>query len=328
MANPSEAHVLQAKELCRWLQDQTETGVAFQQSEDKGLSVFTDTGLDVDVYTGTIGHFGGGVVCATAKRQKFQSLHTFESEMAGMNEAAKVAVFLQQAAVDLGEVQGTVTIYGDNEAAVRELQRGAPEVMSKRARHHRLRYAWTKQLVEAGRIKFKWIETTKMLADLATKAVGKDIWNELHPQLMGHAPVKALAGLPTVIQQNGPMYSPRHDAIISPLPRRTKTEDRQGLGPGQNPGGRSEQGKKTGGTTTAPKGPAHPGGKTSRVDPQAGTTPRRDEGEENPTILTKAVPHRKGPSLSLLSRMKYRFKNMGTTLSKKSPGTQKGKDLN
>ena len=315
MANPSEAHVLQAKELCRWLQDQTETGVAFQQSEDKGLSVFTDTGLDTDVYTGTVGHFGGGVVCATAKRQKFQSLHTFESEMAGMNEAAKVAVFLQQAAVDLGEIQGTVTIYGDNEAAVRELQRGAPEVMSKRARHHRLRYAWTKQLVEAGRIQFKWIETTRMLADLATKAVGKDIWNELHPQLMGHAPVKALAGLPTVIQQNGPMYSPS--------PHKSRTRVQQGPGPGRNPGGRSEQGEKTGGTSAATRNPEHPKEKTSRVGPQASV---EVGGEKSPTLLTKAVPHRKGPSLSLLSRIKYRFKNMGTTLSKKSPATQEKKE--
>ena len=302
MASPSEAHVVQAKELCRWLQDQYETGVAFQQSEDKGLYVFTDTGLDVDVYTGTVGHFGGGVVCATAKRQKFQSLHTFESEMAGMNEAAKVAIFLQAAAVDLGEIQGTVTIFGDNEAAVRELQRGAPEVMSKRARHHRLRYHWTKQLVEGGRIRFKWIETTRMLADLATKAVGKDVWNELHPQLMGHAPVKALAGLPTVTQQNGPMYAPalHHQ--------------------GRDPGGRGDQREKTGGlkprkepvpTKVAPAALLRGGTGWRRTTPPAEIKRRRATLSAEIKLTPKTPGRKLNQAYNLMSKIRDRFSRLG-----------------
>ena len=41
-----------------------------------------------------------------------------EAEMAGMNEAAKLAIYLQAICLDLGEKIGTVTIFGDNQATV------------------------------------------------------------------------------------------------------------------------------------------------------------------------------------------------------------------
>ena len=47
-----------------------------------------------------------------------------------------------------------------------------------------------------------------MLADLATKPVPKDIWNELYPQVMGLAPIKALEGIPTMTELYGPMPTP------------------------------------------------------------------------------------------------------------------------
>ena len=130
-----------------------------------------------------------------------------EAEMAGLSEAAKMAVHLQACLMDCGELVGTVTIYGDNAAAVDQFQLGAAEVVSAKARHHRLRYHWVKQLVQLGIIRFKWCSTTQMIADLATKPLPKDAWNVLYPQLMGLAPIQALEGIPTVTERYGPVAS-------------------------------------------------------------------------------------------------------------------------
>ena len=182
--------------------------MTYNPPEDKGLWIFADTGLDVSTFTGVTVHFAGAVIYSKCMRQKFKTLHTMESEMAGLNEAAKVAIRLQACAVDCGEPIGTVTIYGDNEAAVNQFQKGAPECVSNKARHLRLRYHWTKQLVDLGLIRFAWIPTKSNIADLATKPIPKDLWQELYPQLMGTQPVIALAGHPTMTELYGPIPSP------------------------------------------------------------------------------------------------------------------------
>ena len=207
MSNPNADHVKQAKKLCRWLQGIKEHGITFNSKEDKGLFIFSDTGLDSDTFTGTVAICMGAAVDAKCGRQKFKSTSTMEAEMAGLSEAAKMAVHLQACLMDCGELVGTVTIYGDNAAAVDQFQLGAAEVVSAKARHHRLRYHWVKQLVQLGIIRFKWCSTTQMIADLATKPLPKDAWNVLYPQLMGLAPIQALEGIPTVTERYGPVAS-------------------------------------------------------------------------------------------------------------------------
>jgi hypothetical protein len=205
MSNPNADHVKQAKKLCRWLQGVKESGITFNSKEDKGLFIFSDTGLDSDTFTGTVAICMGAAVDAKCGRQKFKSTSTMEAEMAGLSEAAKMAVHLQACLMDCGELVGTVTIYGDNSAAIDQFQLGAAEVVSGKARHHRLRYHWVKQLVQLGIIRFKWCSTTQMIADLATKPLPKDAWNVLYPQLMGLAPIQALEGLSTVTERYGPV---------------------------------------------------------------------------------------------------------------------------
>ena len=121
MSNPNahhEHHVKMVKYFCRYFQSQRRSGVSFNPDEDKGLYIFSDTGFDTDIFTGNTAIFGGGTVASTCSRQKFKSLHSMEAEMAGMNEAAKLAIYLQAICLDLGEKIGTVTIFGDNQAAV------------------------------------------------------------------------------------------------------------------------------------------------------------------------------------------------------------------
>ena len=209
MSNVNSDHIKIAKYAMRWLQGQRGTGLTYNPEEDKGIRIFSDTGLSPKkTFSGMVALFAGGTVAASSGGQKFEVMSSMESEIAGLTEAAKFAIRLQATLIDMGEEVGTVTIYGDNQAAVNELQHGAPECASKRLRHMRLRINWAKSLVAKKRVRYEWISTKHMLADLATKPVPKDIWNELYPQVMGLAPIKALEGIPTMTELYGPMPTP------------------------------------------------------------------------------------------------------------------------
>lgn len=207
MGNPDESHVRLARHFLRWLQSQKHAGIVFNSAEDKGLFIFVDTGLETDTFTGIVAIHGGAVIKMSCLRQKFASLSTYSAELAGMSEGIKMALELQAKLKDAGDLVGTVTVFGDNKAAVQELQEGAPEKVAPKARHHRLRLFWAKQVIQAGLIECQWISTTKMLADVATKPLGKELWNQLVPQIMGTAPIEALEGLPTVTEMYGPSHA-------------------------------------------------------------------------------------------------------------------------
>ena len=189
------------------MQSQKHAGIVFNSAEDKGLFIFVDTGLETDTFTGIVAIHGGAVIKMSCLRQKFASLSTYSAELAGMSEGIKMALELQAKLKDAGDLVGTVTVFGDNKAAVQELQEGAPEKVAPKARHHRLRLFWAKQVIQAGLIECQWISTTKMLADVATKPLGKELWNQLVPQIMGTAPIEALEGLPTVTEMYGPSHA-------------------------------------------------------------------------------------------------------------------------
>ena len=207
MSNPDESHVRQANHFLRWLQGQKQAGIIFRSTEDKGCYLMVDTNYEVKTFTGIAVICGGAIIKFLCVQQKFISLSTYEAELAGMSEAIKVALDIQAKLKDTGEKVGRITIFGDNKAAVEELQLSAPEKVAPKARHHRMRLLWAKQIVQLGLVEVKWIRSEDNLADAATKPLGKDLWNSLSPQIMGTAPIEALRGYPTITEKYGPSHA-------------------------------------------------------------------------------------------------------------------------
>ena len=174
------------KQYCRYLISQQSRGVKFREDVPQDLFVYVDSNFDDTTFTGIYVFAQGGCIYAKSVRQRFASLSTFDSELAGMNEAAKTALLYRAILRDCGiRSEFPTMILGDNKAAVDELT-NCRTGGSTKARHHRVRAAWTKQLVALKLIEFRHIPTNENIADLGTKAVSdKEKWKDLKNQLMG-----------------------------------------------------------------------------------------------------------------------------------------------
>jgi len=183
---PTVENIKMMKRWCRYLASQQSRGVKFRQDIPQEMVIYVDTSFDKVTFTGIFVFALGGCVYAKSLRQRFISLSTFDAELAGMSEAAKVALQCRAILRDCGvRSEKPTLILGDNKAAVDELTNfkcGG----SRKARHHRVRAAWTKQLVGLKLIEFKHIPTDENIADLGTKAMG-DVskWSNLRDQMMG-----------------------------------------------------------------------------------------------------------------------------------------------
>ena len=115
--------------------------------------------------------FRGGIIYCKTLRQKFQSLSSFDSELAGLSEAAKVAFYFRALTRDMGYRQeGAVLIVGDNKASIDEMERGLYS-SSRKPRHHAIRQYWAKELVHLNVLKFIWCPGVSNFSDIGTKVL-------------------------------------------------------------------------------------------------------------------------------------------------------------
>ena len=185
-SRPTLGNVQAMKQYCRYLLAQQGRGVKFREDVPQELFIYVDSNFDDVTFTGIYVFALGGCIYAKSVRQRFISLSTFDSELAGMSEAAKTALLYRAILRDCGIRSDFPTmILGDNKAAIDELT-NFKTGGSKKPRHHRVRAAWTKQLVALKLIEFRHIPTDENIADLGTKAVSdKEKWKTLKDQLMG-----------------------------------------------------------------------------------------------------------------------------------------------
>ena len=80
--------------------------------------------------------------------------------------AIKEALWLRTLLSDLGLDNGTITIYADNQSAIKLLKN---PVFSMRSKHIDVIYHFARERVMRGDITFKYVPTTKMVADVLTK---------------------------------------------------------------------------------------------------------------------------------------------------------------
>ena len=183
---PTIDNIRAMKRFCRYLTAQQSRGVQFRSDVPQDLFIYVDTSFDVITYTGIFVFAFGGCVYAKSLRQRFKSLSTFDAETAGLNEAAKVAITFRGIVRDCGVRSKYPTmILGDNKASIDEMT-NAKSAGSRKPRHHRVRAAWTKQLVAQKIIEFRHVVSADNVADIGTKVItDKELWRNLKDQVMG-----------------------------------------------------------------------------------------------------------------------------------------------
>ena len=181
MARPTEANLIAAKHVLRYLKGTTEQSLKFKKGADTlKLIGYCDSDWAGDVVdrrsmSGYGFHLlkeGPLISSCRCRKQATVALSTCEAEYMALTESVQEAKFLKQLCVDLKVVQVSyrVVINVDNQGAINLAKN---PMYHKRSKHIQVRYHFIRDEIRSGKIELQYVPTEDNVADIFTKPVTK-----------------------------------------------------------------------------------------------------------------------------------------------------------
>jgi hypothetical protein len=186
MERPTEEHMAAVKRILRYVAGIIGLGCHYGKTAEARLVEYTDSDLagDVDIrrsISDGLFFYGSSLVSWHALKQKVVALSSCEAEYVAATTAATQAVWLARL---LGNFKGrdadTVELKIDNKSALALIQN---PVFHERSKHIDVRYHFIRECREDGRINADFIGTKDQLADIQTKALGRDRFYEFRARI-------------------------------------------------------------------------------------------------------------------------------------------------
>lgn len=114
------------------------------------------------------------------QKQRVVALSTTEAEYIALATGTKDAIWLSRIISELGFKCDIVPTYVDNQSAIRLA--GNPEY-HKKTKHIDVRYHFVREVYERGDIDIRYVETKLQLADILTKPLAKQQFNNLRSMI-------------------------------------------------------------------------------------------------------------------------------------------------
>lgn len=175
MAAPTSTHWLAAKGVLRYLAGTLNLGITFGGSADTSLELQgycdADYAGDTDTRKSTTGYvflLNSGAVSWQSKRQPTVAASTTEAEYMAAASAIKEALWLRKLLSDLQLGSGTISIFADNQSAIKLLRN---PIITGRAKHIDVMHHFARERVLRKEVKVSYISTDAMLADVFTKVL-------------------------------------------------------------------------------------------------------------------------------------------------------------
>jgi len=208
---PTVTNWKEAMRVLHYLNQTKTMGITFKHtgslnSPGPGLIAYSDSdfGGDSSDRRSTIGillQYNGAPIVWKAKKLKLVTLSTAESEYCAGAKAGVEIIYIRQILEDLGlECINPTTLYIDNQAAICIAKNPGKKSLAK---HIDIKRFFLRQLVEENTVNVQYVQTSKMLADLMTKSLGRYQHMNLTKQVLGQFPTmisEELSGLDS--QQN------------------------------------------------------------------------------------------------------------------------------
>jgi Reverse transcriptase (RNA-dependent DNA polymerase) len=172
MARPTYEHWLAAKAVLRYLAGTCYVGLTYGGTGgDLSLLGWSDADYAGDVNTrrSTTAYVfmcNGGAISWASRLQPTVATATLEAEYQAAAAATKEALWLNQLRRDLGLEAGTVSIYADNQGALKLMANPMTSPLSK---HIDVLHHFVRERVLLGHVAFTYVDTEAMLADILTK---------------------------------------------------------------------------------------------------------------------------------------------------------------
>ncbi|KAG6438793.1 hypothetical protein O3G_MSEX000229 [Manduca sexta] len=162
-----------AKRVLRYLKKTKSFGISYFKDGNSEIKGFVDADwannkIDRRSYTGYCFVLSNGVISWECKKQKTIALSSTEAEYMGMSEACKEALYLRNLQFEITNNMYTVTLYNDNQSAQRLSEN---PLFHKNSKHIDVKYHFCRECVANKIVKFQYMQTSEMPADVFTKAL-------------------------------------------------------------------------------------------------------------------------------------------------------------
>ncbi|KAL5731693.1 hypothetical protein ACHQM5_004397 [Ranunculus cassubicifolius] len=177
MHQPRKAHMEAALRVVRYLKNAPGQGLFFSSNNDFRLRAYCDSDwvgcpLTRRSTTGYCVFLGPSLISWRSKRQKTVSLSSAEAEYRAMTGTCCELTWLRQLLEDLGIMHHEpALLYCDNKAA---LHIAANPVFHERTRHIEMDCHYIRDKIQDGSVATRFVSSMHQLADVFTKALGKD----------------------------------------------------------------------------------------------------------------------------------------------------------
>ncbi|XP_024199917.1 uncharacterized mitochondrial protein AtMg00810-like [Rosa chinensis] len=179
MHEPRKCHMESALRVMRYLKNAPGQGLFFSSESDLSLRAYCDSdwaGCPITrrSTTGYCVFLGPSLVLWRSKRQKTVSLSSAEAEYRAMTRACYELTWLGFLLQDLGVLQSKpALLYCDNKAV---LHIAANPVFHERTRHIEMDCHYIRDKIQDGSVVTKFVSSPHQLADVLTKALGKEVF--------------------------------------------------------------------------------------------------------------------------------------------------------
>jgi transposase InsO family protein len=162
------------KRILRYLQGTKDIKLIYSKEKSE-LCGFSDASYAEDKKdrhstSGQVHLKNGGAISWKSKKQKIVSLSSMEAEYIALTDATKEGIWLKKMEKELNGNQTILTIYEDNQSAIKTANN---KIHNDRSKHIDVRFHFIREKIENGELKLVYCPTEYMVADIMTKALGK-----------------------------------------------------------------------------------------------------------------------------------------------------------
>jgi hypothetical protein len=185
-ANPGPQHFTAVRRIFRYIKGTTHHGLVLGgDTEAPLIEVWADSDYAGDHHsrkstTGFVVKIYGAIVISASKKQKGISTSTLHAEYIALSAACKSLIWLRSLLQQLGYVTPPTIVHSDNQGAITTTKNGTHSDASK---HIDVAHKFAREQLVEGLIELRYIKSTENVADVMTKALGKDAFERHRAEL-------------------------------------------------------------------------------------------------------------------------------------------------
>ena len=180
-AKPTELHLKEVKRIFRYLRRTINMGLWYPKDSGFNLTAFSDADhagdqIEAKSTSGGAQFLGEKLVSWSSKKQDCTALSTAEAEYVSLSACCAQVLWMRTQLTDYGFHFERIPMYCDSKSAIAI---SCNPVHHSKTKHIRVRYHFIKEHVEEGTVEIHFVKTDYQLADLFTKALPKERFEEL-----------------------------------------------------------------------------------------------------------------------------------------------------